>query len=176
MTFNLIMICPPWKHFNRFRTRSMILPDNIPPKLNRSIMAFEFIQQILRNFTRGDHLVFVWVPGKFTSDYREYMVRQGYTSHGSFMWIRPKWKMGSDKKTVEFLLVFHKGNMPKLSDHYIKMADSHFSGTVKSRSEKPESAYELLEEEFPMASKLQVYGYTNRPGWTVFHQNDDKIK
>jgi N6-adenosine-specific RNA methylase IME4 len=77
---------------------------------------------------------------------------------------------------MEFLLVGHKGEMPQVSDHYLKMADSHFTGTVKTRSAKPESAYEFLEAEFPFATKLQVYGYTKRAGWTVFHRNDEKIK
>lgn len=176
MKFNLIMVCPIWKRFNRFRKRGPCLPDNLPPKLQRSIEAFEFIQQILRDFTRDAHMVFVWVPGKYTLDCREYMTRLGYTTRGSFIWVRPKWKRGSDKKTMEFLMVCQKGEMPKLSDHYLKMADSHFPGTVKSRSAKPKSAYEFLEEEFPSATKLQIYGYTKRPGWTVFHRNDEKIK
>jgi hypothetical protein len=86
MNFNLIMVCPPWKRFDRFRTRALILPDNLPPKLNRSIEAFEFIQQVLRNYTKGAHMIFVWVPGKYTSDCREYLTRLGYTTHGSFVW------------------------------------------------------------------------------------------
>ena len=170
------MICPPWKWFNRFRTRGPCLPDNSPPKLQRSIQAFEFIQQVLRNFTADRHMVFVWVPGKYATDCREYMTRLGYATRGSFIWVRPKWQSGSDKKTMEFLMVCHKGEMPQVSDHYLKMTDSHFPGTVRKRLEKPESAYEFLEEEFPLATKLQVYGYTERPGWTVFHKNDHKIK
>jgi N6-adenosine-specific RNA methylase IME4 len=165
MKFNLIMVCPPWKRFNRFRTRGPCLPDNLPPKLQRSIEAFEFIQQILRDFTTDEHLVFIWVPGKYAMDYREYMARLGYTTRGSFIWVRPKWKSGSDEKTMEFLMVCHKGKMPQVSDHY-----------VKNRSAKPESAYKFLEEEFPWARKLQVYGNTKRPGWTVFHRNEEKIK
>lgn len=176
MNFNLIMVCPPWKRFNRFRTRGPCLPDNLPPKLNRSIEAFEFIQHILRDFTADEHMVFVWVPGKYATDCREYMAHLGYTACGSFIWVRPKWKRGSDKETIEFLIVCHKGEMPQLSDRYLKMADSHFTGTVKNRSAKPESAYEFLEEEFPWAIKLQIYGWTTRPGWTVFHKNDKKIQ
>ena len=176
MKFNLIMICPPWKRFNRFRTRGACLPDNLPPKLQRSIEAFEFIQQILSDFTTDNHMVFIWVPGKYAMDCRKYMARLGYTTRGSFLWVRPKWKRGSDKKTMEFLMVCHKGEMFHVSDHYLKMTDSHFPGTVKTRLEKPESAYEFLEEEFPRASKLQVYGHTNRSGWTVFHRNDIKLK
>lgn len=176
MNFNLIMVCPPWKRFTRFRTRGPCLPDNVPPKLNRAIEAFEFIQHILRDFTAHAHMVFVWVPGKYATDCREYMSRLGYTARGSFVWERPKWKRGSDKKTIEFLIVCHKGEMPQLSDRYLKMADSHFTGTVKNRLAKPESAYAFLEDEFPWAIKLQIYGWTTRPGWTVFHKNDKKIQ
>lgn len=176
MKFNLIMVCPPWKRFNRFRTRGPCLPDNLPPKLKRSIETFDFIQQILRDFTTAEHLVFIWVPGKYAMDCREYMTRLGYTTRGSFIWVRPKWKSGSDEKTMEFLMVCHKGKMPQVSDHYLKMTDSHFVGTVKNRSAKPESAYGFLDEEFPQAKKLQIYGCNKRPGWTVFHRNDEKIK
>lgn len=176
MKFNVIMLCPPWKRFNLFRTRGPCLPDNLPPRLQRSIEAFEFIQQILRDFTNEVHMVFVWAPGKYALDCREYMARMGYTIRGSFVWVRPKWKKGSGKKTMEFLLACHQGQMPQVSDHYLQMTDSHFPGTVKNRSAKPESAYEFLEKEFPCAMKLQIYGYTKRPGWTVFHRNEPNIK
>ena len=176
MNFNLIMVCPPWKQFNRFRTRGPCLPDNLPPKLQKSIEAFEFIQQILRNLTAEKHMVFVWVPGKYAMDCREYMACLGYTIGGSFTWLRPKWKRGSDKKTIEFLMVCHKGEMYQVSDAYLKMEDSYFTGIVKKQTAKPESAYEFLEKQFPCATKLQVYGWTKRPGWTVFHKNDDKIQ
>ncbi|GAC1310416.1 MAG: hypothetical protein NVSMB24_27600 [Mucilaginibacter sp.] len=73
-------------------------------------------------------------------------------------------------------MVCHKGDISQVSDHYFNMEDSYLPGTVNNRSAKPESAYEFLEKEFPWAMKLQVYGWTKRPGWTVFHKNNEKIQ
>ena len=175
MKFDVIMVCPPWKLFNRYRTRGPCLPDNLPPKLQRSIDAFEFIRQILWNFAADKHTVFVWVPTKYAMDCRQYMARLGYTVGGVFTWLRPKWKRGSNKKALEFLMVCHKGEVSQVSVHFLKMEDSDLPGTVRKQTAKPESAYEFLEKEFPWASKLQVYGRNRRPGWTVFHKNNKKI-
>ncbi|MES2060432.1 MAG: MT-A70 family methyltransferase [Bacteroidota bacterium] len=176
MKFDLIMICPPWKLYNRYRTRGPCLPDNLPPQLQRSINAFEFIRQALWNFTADRHTVVVWVPSKQAVDCRKYMARLGYTVGGTFTWLRPRWQRGSDKKTMEYLMVCHKGDVCQVSLHFLNMEIPNFPGTVKKRSAKPASVYEFLEKEFPLASKLQVYGWTKRPGWTVLHRNDEKIK
>lgn len=175
MKFDIVMVCPPWKRYGVFRKR-LIFGDLIPPKIRRELEAFEFIDHSLKNFTSPDHLVFVWAKKKNVNSYRSHMFLLGYRAHGSMTWVRPKWKIGSNKKTVEFLMIFSKGNMPLLPDEYVNIAESAFAKTVSDRLAKPLEAYKLLENEFPKLQKLQIYGWTKRPGWTVFHRNEEKIK
>jgi N6-adenosine-specific RNA methylase IME4 len=175
MKFDIIMVCPPWKRYSVYSNR-LILGDLIPPEIRRELEAFEFIDQALIDFASPDHMVFVWVKMKNATTYRTHMSRLGYRVRGSMTWIRPKWKIGSTEKTVEFLMIFSKGKIPVLSDEYLNMTESAFTETVSDKLEKPKEAYQLLEKEFPDLRKLQLYGWTDRPGWTVFHKNDDKIK
>ena len=175
MKFDIIMVCPPWKRYGVYRRR-LILGDEIPPKIRRSLEAFEFIDHALRNFTSPDHMVFVWAKMKNATDYRAHMSMLGYQVRGSMSWVRPKWKTGSSEKTVELLMIFSKGKIPLLTDDYMNMTESSFTETVTDRIAKPQEAYKLLEKEFPDLRKLQVYGWTKRPGWSVFHRNDEKIK
>ena len=175
MKFDIIMVCPPWKRYGVFRNR-LIFGDIIPPKIRRELDAFEFIDHSLQNFTSPDHLVFVWAKKKNVNGYRSHMFQLGYRARGSMTWVRPKWKIGNNGKTVEFLMIFSKGNMPILTDEYMNMSEAVFTETIAERTAKPQEAYKLLEKEFPTLRKLQVYGWTDRPGWTVFHRNDDKIK
>jgi N6-adenosine-specific RNA methylase IME4 len=174
MMFDIVMVCPPWKWFGIYRRRPIVLPDVIPPSIRRALEAFEFIEQSLRDFTASDHIAFVWVTSKKSMDGRAYMSSLGYQVRGSFMWVRPKWKPGSSEKTVEFLLICSKGKIPALSDEYMNRVESAFTGTVSHKSEKPQDTYELLENEFPNLRKLQLYGWTRRPGWTVLHRNEQK--
>jgi N6-adenosine-specific RNA methylase IME4 len=176
MKFDIVMICPPWKRWNTYRRRPIVLGDQIPPKIGRALEAFEFLEHSLGEFTSPDHMIFVWVTKKHSMDFREYLTRLGYQIRGSIMWVRPKWKSGGAQKTTEFLLIGSKGRIPVLSDEYMNIAESAFAGTVTNKLQKPKDAYELLENEFPRQRKLQLYGWTCRPGWTVFHKNDDKIK
>ncbi len=176
MKFDMVMVCPPWKRFGAYRRRPIILGDEIPPKTQRALEAFEFIEHTLRDFTSSDHMVYMWVNQKNVIDCRAYMSRLGYEMRGSIMWVRPKWKPGSYEKTVEFLLVGSKGKIPAFSNEYMNMIESAFTGMVTNRLAKPKDAYELLEMEFPGSRRLQLYGWTRRPGWTVFHRNDQKIK
>jgi N6-adenosine-specific RNA methylase IME4 len=171
MKFNLIMVCPPWKHYNRYKTRGPILSDYLPPKLDRAMQAFEFIRDILRDFTTDEHIAAVWVPVNHAIACREYMIGLGYTAGGSFTWLRPNLKKFSERNRMEFLIIFYKGKMSQIADRYLQKADAHFTGMVKRRSAKPDNAYRFLEEEFFLANKLLVYGWTTRPGWTVFHKN-----
>jgi hypothetical protein len=85
------------------------------------------------------------------------MKRLDYQYHQYYVWIRPKWELGTTKQVAEYLMVYYKGKQPPK----IEFADAFaqpFTGKVKSRDQKPDDAYAMIEARFPYGDKLQVYG------------------
>jgi len=170
MRTEVFMVCPPWDHYRAYKRSAIWLMDNIPRKMMNAKEAFAFIADCLFKMSAPEHVVFIWVPNKFTEECRDYMKRLDYQYHQYYVWIRPKWKLGTTKQVAEYLMVFYKGKQPPKIEFAETFAQP-FTGKVKSRDQKPDDAYAMIEARFPYGDKLQVYGFTRRPGWDVCHRN-----
>jgi N6-adenosine-specific RNA methylase IME4 len=174
MKCEVIMICPPWKQYRIYRRSHRILTDNIFPKMLKAMLAFQFLGECLEYLVSPDHVVFIWVTEKFTEECKDYMKRLGYQYHQYLIWHRPKWKRGASKEVFEYLMVYYKGTLPLRQITFPDPLKSPFTARVKNRKRKPADAYNLIESLFPNRSKLQIFGYTRRPGWNVIHHNNKK--
>ncbi|WP_158642797.1 MT-A70 family methyltransferase [Mucilaginibacter ginsenosidivorax] len=168
MKHEVIMICPPWKQYRIYRRSHKILTGTISPKMVKAMVAFQFLGDCLEYLTSPDHIVFIWVTEKFADDCRDYMKHLGYQYHQYLAWQRPKWKRGTSKEVLEYLMVYYKGALFSSAMTFPDPLKSPFTGRVKNRKYKPADAYALIESIFPNRSKLQVFGSTRRPGWNVF--------
>ncbi len=172
MKHEVFMICPPWKQYRIYKRSPMFLIDNIPPKLLKALVAFRFMENCLNQLSSPDHVVFIWVTEKYTEECKDYMKHLGYEYHKYLIWHRPKWKRGSSKKVLEYLMVYYKGKMHAPVLPFPDSLETPFTGRVKDRERKPADAYAMIEAMFPIRPKLQIYGFTHRTGWNVFHHNN----
>jgi N6-adenosine-specific RNA methylase IME4 len=172
MKYELFMLCPPWKKYRLYKRSKLILTDSISSEMWRAIRAFDFLKSCLAELACNEHIVFVWVTDKFTEDCREYMGSLGYTFDRCLFWKRPKWKRGSMSEVFEYLMVFQKDGYKAPLRKYPDTLESPFSGKVRTRTEKPDDAYSLIEELYHARAKVQLFGSCRRPGWDLFHRND----
>lgn len=172
MQYELFLICPPWKQYRAYRKSHKILTESIPPKMWRALRAFNFMETCLSELASKHHVVLVWVTEKFTEECREYMSRLGYRYDTYLIWKRAKWRRGSAGEVFEYLFVFQKdGYWPPQKD-FPDALQSPFIGKVKSRQQKPEDAYRLIEELYPTRARVQLFGTCRRRGWDLFHRNN----
>jgi len=172
MKFSIVMICPPWKRYRKYRLASGSMIDNLPGKMLRAWLAFRFIENGLSSFTSANHIALVWAASKNTEDCKAYMRKLSYELHGTMIWVRPRWKIGTAEKVAEYLMVFTKGNADDLPAVLKGKLETTFTQEVTKRCQKPADAYQFIDAVFPGIEKLQIYGQTTRPGWTVFHRNE----
>jgi N6-adenosine-specific RNA methylase IME4 len=173
MTYEIYMICPPWRRYANFKQSQRWMMDNLPAKTLKAMKEFYFIRDCLEIGSSHNQMVFIWVTHKFTEDCREYMKALGYTYCNYLVWQRPKWKKGTAQTVFEYLLVFYKGRLLSPVPFPEALA-SPFTAKVKNKDEKPADAYALIESMFPMRSKLQIFGLTTRPGWDLFRHSGKK--
>ena len=171
MKYNVFMLCPPWKKYRLNKKFKVILMDNVPPKIWRARRAFDFLKNCLTELSDNEHAVYAWVTAKFTDDCREYIEGLGYNYVTTLFWKRPKWKPGSFCEVFEYLMVFEKKGYKPSVKNYPDPLEAPFNGNVKTRGEKPDDAYALIEQLHPTGAKIQLYGSCRRPGWDVFHRN-----
>ncbi|MFA6083404.1 MT-A70 family methyltransferase [Mucilaginibacter sp.] len=175
MKHNVIMACPPWKQYCIYRRSHTGLTDNISRNAFRAARTFEFLDACLRDMTSEEHYLFIWAKGKFAEECRVYMKRLGYHYRGYLMWYRARWKRGSSGKTLEYLMVYAKGDQQATEIELPDAINSPFTGLVSQKREKPEDVYKFIENLFPFSSKLQIFGFVNRSSWTSIHYNPKKI-
>jgi len=171
MKHEVYMICPPWRQYRAYKQSQHWMMDNLPPKTLEAMKAFNFIRDCLNLSSSPDQMVFVWVTNKFTNDCRVFMKRLGYTYCNYLVWYRPKWKRGTAKMVLEYLMVFYKGRSLSPAVPFPEPLTHAFKEKVKYKGEKPTGAYALIESMFPLRYKLQVFGLTTRPGWDLFSHN-----
>lgn len=172
MKYELFMICPPWKQYRVYKRSHKILSDSLPPKMWRAIRAFNFIETCLADLALQEHVIMVWVTGKFTEECDEYMARLGYRYDAYLLWKRPKWKRGSATQVFEYLMVYQKDGYKTPVRNFPDPLEAPFTGKVKFRGQKPEDAYAFVETLYPTRAKVQLFGSCRRPGWDIFSRND----
>ena len=72
-------------------------------------------------------------------------------------------------------MLFEKGARQSPTMALPDAVASPFTKLVTRKGQKPDDAYDLVENLFPFSSKLQIFGFVNRPGWTSVHYNAKKI-
>ncbi|WP_374949812.1 MT-A70 family methyltransferase [Mucilaginibacter sp.] len=175
MKHKVIMACPPWKQYRKYRRSHLSLTDNIPFNTFKAARIFDFLAECLRDLTTEDHCLFLWTKGKYTEECRSYMKSLGYHYSGYLLWYRPRWKRGVSGKTLEYLMLYVKDAQESNDIKFPDAITSPFTGQVSRKGQKPTDAYELIENLFPFSSKLQIFGFVDRSSWTAIHYNPKKI-
>jgi N6-adenosine-specific RNA methylase IME4 len=167
------MINPQWSLYKDYKMAKMNLSESIPPEEIRAMRSFHFLEDCLRDLSFPNHILFVWVTEYYMQDCCGYMNRLGYRYYARFIWAK---KAANAQPAREYLKMYYKGIFLPFTINFSGPFKLMFTGSVKTQESKPAAAYKMIDDFYPYWSKLQIFGWTRRPGWSVFHQNDKKLK
>jgi Transcriptional activator, adenine-specific DNA methyltransferase len=114
------------------------------------------------------HNVFMWTIDKYLHQTEQMMESLGYTLHARFIWdktngIAPAFTV---RYSHEYLLWFYrKGHMLMPAQSARGKYTTVFREPSTTHSTKPICAYEMLEEMFPDAKKIELFARNRRVGW-----------
>lgn len=167
--YDIIYTDPPW---SQKKGGERTVRPNQKRQLDYDTMTLDdikiFHESLLSSLTNRKHNVFMWTIDKFLPETEKFMDELGYTLHCRFIWdktngIAPAFTI---RFAHEYLLWFYKkGNilMPSKETRGKYTTVVREASTIHSR--KPISVYEMLEDMFPDARKLEVFARIERESW-----------
>lgn len=125
------------------------------------------------------HNIFMWTIDKFLHETEQEMALRGYKLHARFVWdkgngVAPAYTV---RFTHEYLLWFYKPGrmlMPRKGCRGKYATVLREPATVHSR--KPQAAYEMLEDMFPNAAKIELFARNRRDGWAAWGQEVSDVQ
>lgn len=166
--YDLIYTDPPWQ-----QTKGGLrgCRPNQQKALDYATMTMADIKEFHREifkYCNIKHNVFMWTIDKYLHETEQMMKELGYELHARMIWdktngVAPAFTV---RYSHEYLLWFYrKGNMLKPSEDTRGKYRTVFTEQATKHSKKPVCAYEMLEDMFPNAVKLEVFARITRNGW-----------
>lgn len=118
--------------------------------------------------TAGKHNIFMWCIDKYLHEAEEEMKKRGYTLHARIIWdkqngIAPAFTV---RFSHEYLLWFYKkGHMLMPCKEQRGKWTTVLREQATKHSKKPEIAYQMIEQMFPDAKKIELFARERREGW-----------
>lgn len=117
------------------------------------------------------HNVFIWTIDKLLHETEQEMVDRGYKLHARFIWdkengVAPAFTV---RFSHEYLLWFYKpGKMLMPREETRGKYTTVMREAATYHSHKPVCAYEMLEDMFPDAMKIELFARNARNGWSCW--------
>ena len=115
------------------------------------------------------HNVFMWTIDKFLHETEQQMNKRGYKLHARFIWdkengIAPAFTV---RFSHEYLLWFYKpGKMLMPRQETRGKYTTVMREAATYHSHKPNCVYQMLEDMFPSAKKIELFARNTRSGWS----------
>lgn len=136
------------------------------------------LQDEFFNIAAEYHNVFMWTIDKFLHETELEMEKRGYKVHARFIWdkengVAPAFTV---RFSHEYLLWFYKpGKMLKPRKECRGKYTTVLREPATVHSRKPVCAYEMLEDMFPNAKKIELFARSRRNGWSCWGNEIDKF-
>ena len=166
--YEIIYSDPPWSQQKGNKRKCRPNQDKALDYPTLSVEDCFLMQEPFFAQAAEQHNVFMWTIDKFLHETEQQMERRGYKLHARFIWdkengVAPAFTV---RFSHEYLLWFYK---PK----HILMPRKECRGKYRTvlreaatyHSHKPLCAYEMLEDMFPNASKIELFARNKRDGW-----------
>ena len=167
--YDIVYSDPPWKQTKGNLRKCR---PNQKKELDYNTMNLEDIKLLHKDFleknTSEYHNVFMWTIDKFIFDTEKFMKDLGYELHARMIWdktngVAPAFTV---RFSHEYLLWFYKKNkMLKINKDVQGKYCTVFREKSTKHSKKPLFAYEMLENMFPEAKKIELFARNTREGW-----------
>ena len=155
--WDVVLADPPWPMAGR-RGSGRSVVNHYPTMEIEEIAAIELP-------VAHDALLFLWAVNSMLPQALEVMAVWGFEYETQFIWEKDQIGLGHWNRTQhEQLLLGRRGRFPVPPPD--RRASSVLKGKRGKHSEKPESAYKLIEQMYPDAKRLELFARgPARPGW-----------
>jgi len=163
--YQIIYADPPWRQFKGGIRKCR-------PNQNRSLdyktMSLNEIENILSKFDAP--ILFLWTIDKFLFDAQSIAENLKYKLHARIIWnklngVAPAFTV---RFSHEYLLWMYKSPMLKIAENMRGKQTTVFEEKSTRHSRKPEKAYEIIENLYPTARKIELFARNYRSGWDVW--------
>ena len=112
--------------------------------------------------------LFMWAVTSLLPEALRVIEAWGFTYKSAFVWVKPSIGPGNYvRNRHELLLIATRGNYPTPQPKH--RPDSVIEAPRGRHSEKPKVVYELMEQMYPTATRLELFARGKpRPGWTAW--------
>ena len=159
--FGLVYADPPWR-YDFSMSKSTIVENQYPTMDNDDICAMP-----VADVAASDAVLMLWATNPKLVEALAVVDAWGFTYRTNMVWVKDRIGMGYyARQRHELLLIATRGTpgTPAPSDR----PDSVVTARRRRHSAKPEGVYGLLERMWPDVKRVEMFGRTLRPGWTVW--------
>jgi N6-adenosine-specific RNA methylase IME4 len=158
----LLCADPPWR-YDFSKSDSRAVEAHYPSLSMEELKALP-----VNDLSAPDSVLFLWVPAPKLREGLELMAAWGFSYKTGAVWVKPSIGPGYYFRIAhEHLLVGTKGR-PSLPQPEKRRSSVIEAARGQLHSEKPEAAYELIEEMYPGSDRLELFARKPREGWQVW--------
>lgn len=168
--YNIIYTDPPWQQ--KKGGKKKVRPNSSGGELDYPTLEINEIKKlheiILNTITEDKHNVFMWTIDKYLIKAQQMMESLGYILHARIVWnkitgVAPAYTV---RFTCEYLLWFYKkGKILMPCEETRGKYSTLIEEKVKKHSQKPQIAYEMIEDMFRNSKKIELFARNYRDGW-----------
>ena len=171
--YEIIYTDPPWnqKRGGKKDVRPNSSGTDLPYQTMNLEQIKQFHQEVLSNNTAEKHNVFMWTIDKYLPQTEQFMKELGYELHARIIWNKVTGipTAYTVRFSHEYLLWFYKkGQMLPMEKSMRGKYSDVFTEKVITHSKKPFYAFEMIENCFPNAKKLELFARNIRNGWDSY--------
>lgn len=166
--YDLIYADPPWKQSKG--GKKAVRPVTSGKPLDYPVCSLAEITEHLRqadSLTGDNAILFLWTIDKYLFEAQEMAEGLGYKLHARMIWNKVTGIPAAFtiRYGHEYLLYMYKGKLLPVAENERGKIHSVFTEQVKRHSQKPITAYEIIERLYPQTRKIEMYARNERSGW-----------
>lgn len=159
--FGLILADPEWKFVPWNEETGS---DRMASNHYATSVLSDIKKRDVPSIAADDCVLALWATVPMLPQALEVMEAWGFEYRSHCVWLKNKMGMGYWFRNVhELLLIGVKGDVPAPAPG--TQWESAFDADVGEHSEKPEEAYQMLEQYFPTLPRIELNSRKVRPGW-----------
>ena len=180
--FSVLYIDPPWRQSKGGKKN--VRENSSGKPLDYQVISLEEIERIIKSavdITEPNSVMFLWTIDKYLFEAQNIAENLGYKLHARMIWNKVTGipaaftiRYGHD-----YLLYMYRGKLTPVALAERGKIHSVFTEQVKRHSQKPESAYRIIERLYPNQHKLELFARDKRTGWKSWGnevENDIELK
>lgn len=166
-TYNVLLADPPWQ-YDFAETENRAIENQYPTMDVVEIAGYRDSDGVsIHDVIADDAVLFLWATSPKLREALIVMDGWGFDYVTQAVWVKDRIGMGYwVRQQHETLLIGRRGSFSPPEQEIRR--SSVIDARRGAHSAKPEAAYELIEEMFPDATRLEVFARSARPGWAAF--------